>query len=223
MSTVSVPEHLWETLLPLTSLDVQPTELLEQLRKHIKPKLEDTSPEIPYDIITGVSKWSHSDKGTKTLKEEGIDPNSYLLIPLLAGTTFAPSSKPPPVSPPQPESSHDRREITALLNGMLSVVGVGFAAWWAAGNVHWRNENRVLLALAASILVAATEAILYAIWSDRREKRQQAKRNRLKKKPKPSDVEMIQAIEAAGNDEKNTTRRRAYQYNHEGDDTPSQS
>ncbi|KAG9122337.1 hypothetical protein FRC07_001341 [Ceratobasidium sp. 392] len=161
----------------------------------------------------------------KSQATDDLDPNSYSLIPLLSGTTFAPSSKPPPVTPAPVESSHDRREITALLNGMLSVVGVGFAAWWAAGNIHWRNETRVLLALAASVIVAATEGILYAIWSDRREKRQQARRNRLKKKPRPADVETVRAIEATGNvnDEKSTTRRRAYEYNHEENLAPSSS
>ncbi|KAG9075895.1 hypothetical protein FRC06_009821 [Ceratobasidium sp. 370] len=146
-----------------------------------------------------------------------------MLIPLLAGTTFAPSSKPPPVPPPQLDPSHDRRAITALLNGMLSVVGVGFAAWWAAGNVHWGNENRVLLALAASIVVAAAEGILYAIWSDRQEKKQRSKRNRLKKRPKPADVETMRVIEATGNDEKSMTRRRAYEFSHEENPVPPQS
>ena len=72
MSTVSVPEYLWETLLPLTTLAVEPPELLDLLQKHIKPKIEDTSTEIPYDLITGISKWSGSDEGLKALKEAGI-------------------------------------------------------------------------------------------------------------------------------------------------------
>ncbi|QRV88966.1 hypothetical protein RhiJN_16984 [Ceratobasidium sp. AG-Ba] len=223
MSTVSVPEHLWETLLPLTRLDIEPPELSELLQKHIKPKVEDTSSEIPYDVITGISKWTASEKGSKALREQDLDPKSYMLIPLLAGTTFAPSSKPPPIPPPEPDPSHDRRAIAALLNGMLSVVGVGFAAWWAAGNIYWSNESRVLLALAASITVAATEGILYAIWSDRKEKRQQARRNRLKKRPKPADVETVRGIEEKVDREVNATRRRAYEYDHDENDVSPQS
>jgi hypothetical protein len=72
MSTVSVPEHLWENLLPLTTLVIEPPELLNLLRKHIKPKIEDTSPEIPYDLITSISKWGESEEGSKTLKGEGL-------------------------------------------------------------------------------------------------------------------------------------------------------
>lgn len=72
MSTISVPEHLWEALLPLTTLAVEPPELLDLLKQHIKPKIEETSTEIPYDLITGVSKWSSSDEGAKALKEADI-------------------------------------------------------------------------------------------------------------------------------------------------------
>ena len=72
MSTVSVPEHLWETLFPLTALAVEPPELLDLLQKHIKPNMEESSTEIPYDLITGVSKWSASNEGAKALKEVGI-------------------------------------------------------------------------------------------------------------------------------------------------------
>jgi hypothetical protein len=45
---------------------------LNLLRKHIKPKIEDTSSEIPYDLITSISKWGESEEGSKTLKGEGL-------------------------------------------------------------------------------------------------------------------------------------------------------
>jgi len=215
MSTVSVPEHLWETLLPLTTLDVEPPELLSLLQQHIKPRIDDTSPEIPYDLITGISKWSESEGGARILKEGGIDAKSYSLIPLLAGTTFAPSSKPPPIPQPKLDSSHDRREITALINGMLSVVGVGFAVWWAAGNVHWRNENRVLLALVASIVVAASEGILYAIWSSSRERKRQLKHRRSKAQQSNSKApEPAETVSQKDEGQAAALHRRAYGYDH---------
>jgi hypothetical protein len=71
MSTISVPEHLWETLIPLTKLDGMPLELLELLQQHIKPRIEDSSHEIPYDLIVRISKWCQSEEGVKKL--EGAD------------------------------------------------------------------------------------------------------------------------------------------------------
>ncbi|CAE7216902.1 unnamed protein product [Rhizoctonia solani] len=222
MSTISVPEHLWETLLPLINLDTEPPELQTLLREHIKPTVEDTSTEIPYDLITGIAKWSGSEKGKEKLKDKGLDPASYSLIPLLAGTTFAPSSKPPPPPPPEHDPAADRRAITALINGMFSVVGVGFAAWWASGNVHWRNETRVLLALASSIIVAISEGVLYLIWSSHVEKRKEQQKRRkvsrstsketIEEKPVGVEEEVLPQEETQAN----VVRRKGYGYE-EGD------
>ncbi|KAG8691604.1 hypothetical protein FRC11_015041 [Ceratobasidium sp. 423] len=223
MSTISVPEHLWETLLPLIKLDIEPPELQTLLREHIKPTVEDTSTEVPYDLITGIAKWSESDKGKETLKDEGLDPSSYSLIPLLAGTTFAPSSKPPPPPPPEHDPSEDRRAITALINGLFSVVGVGFAAWWAAGNVYWRNETRVLLALAASIIVAISEGVLYLIWSSHLEKRKEQRKRRKGSKSKSKSkaaleersVEIEGEVQPQDEAQTNIVRRKGYEYEKE--------
>lgn len=221
MSTISIPEHLWETLLPLIKLDVEPPELLDLLQEHIKPKVEDTSPEAPYDLIVGIAKWSQSEDGKKILEGENLDPKSYSLIPLLAGTTFAPSSKPPPPPPPQTDHSEDRRAITALINGLFSVVGVGFAAWWASGNVYWRNETRVLLALAASIVVAISEGVLYVIWSSHLEKRKQRRQKNLSSKPKleakTPDSEIDKKPEQPDGPQPSVLQRRGYEYQNEED------
>ncbi|KAL5633168.1 hypothetical protein ACGC1H_003607 [Rhizoctonia solani] len=221
MWTVSVPEHLWETLLPLIKLDIEPPELQSLLRKHIKPTVEDTSTEVPYDLITGIAKWSGSEKGKNVLKAEDLDPSSYSLIPLLAGTTFAPSSKPPPPPPPDHDPAADKRAITALINGLFSVVGVGFAAWWAAGNVYWRNETRVLLALASSIIVAISEGVLYLIWSSHVEKRKEEQKRRkasksrskaiLEEKPAGVEKEVVSQDEPQAN----VVRRKGYEYEKE--------
>ncbi|EUC59761.1 endoplasmic reticulum-based factor for assembly of V-ATPase [Rhizoctonia solani AG-3 Rhs1AP] len=221
MSTISVPEHLWETLLPLIKLDIEPPELQSLLRKHIKSTVEDTSTEVPYDLITGIAKWSGSEKGMDVLKAEDLDPSSYSLIPLLAGTTFAPSSKPPPPPPPEHDPAADKRAITALINGLFSVVGVGFAAWWAAGNIYWRNETRVLLALAASIIVAISEGVLYLIWSSHVEKRKEEQKRRkasksrskaiIEEKPVGVEEEVISQDEPQAN----VVRRKGYEYEKE--------
>ncbi|CAE6349922.1 unnamed protein product [Rhizoctonia solani] len=217
MSTISVPEHLWETLVPLVKLDIEPSELRTLLREHIKPTIEGTSTEIPYDLITGIAKWSGSEKGKDALKGEGLDPASYSLIPLLAGTTFAPSSKPPPPPPPEYDPSDDRRAITALINGLFSIVGVGFAAWWAAGNVYWRNETRVLLALGASIVVAITEGVLYLIWSSHVEKRKEQQKRRKAKSKAAREEKTIENEEVQLQDESqtNVVRRKGYEYGKE--------
>ncbi|KAJ1306882.1 hypothetical protein OPQ81_007867 [Rhizoctonia solani] len=222
MSTISVPEHLWETLLPLLKLDIEPPELQTSLREHIKPTIEDTLTEVPYDLITGIAKWSGSEKGKENLKQEGLDPSSYSLIPLLAGTTFAPSSKPPPLPAPERDHTEDRRAISALINGLFSIVGVGFAAWWASGNLYWRNEMRVLLALAASIIVAISEGVLYLIWSSHVEKRKQQQTRRKTSKPKSKvALEEEKSTEVEGEAQRqdeaqvNVVRRRGYDHEKE--------
>ena len=34
----------------------------------------------------------------------------------------------------------ERQAITSLVNALLSVIGSGFAAWWAAGKTGWKYE-----------------------------------------------------------------------------------
>lgn len=72
MSTISVPEHLWEVLLPLLKLDIGSPELQSLLREHIKEKVEDTSPEVPYELITGIAKWGQSEAGRIILGNDGL-------------------------------------------------------------------------------------------------------------------------------------------------------
>jgi hypothetical protein len=81
----------------------------------------------------------------------------------------------------------------------------------------------VLLALAASIIVAAAEGILYAIWSDRQDKRKLLKQKRSKQKPKEESSKVLEIEEAAVDGEKSTLRRRAYEYDKEEGPAASQS
>jgi hypothetical protein len=68
--------------------------------------------------------------------------------------------------------------VTALLNALLSIIGAGVAAWFIARSAGWRNEWRVLLGLGVSIVVAASEAGLYAIYSSREQKHLSKNRQR---------------------------------------------
>ncbi|KAF9516752.1 hypothetical protein BS47DRAFT_1390347 [Hydnum rufescens UP504] len=81
----------------------------------------------------------------------------YLLISLLSEDPNTEASR---------QSSH-RRALTALLNALFSVLGVGVATWWMAGSAGWRPERRVLLALFCAVVVATSEGILYLIWASR--------------------------------------------------------
>lgn len=68
------------------------------------------------------------------------------MIALLAGSTTSPERKfadyVPPKDPEvvQTEKMKERKTITALLNALLSIVGSGLAAWWAADKTGWKNE-----------------------------------------------------------------------------------
>jgi hypothetical protein len=68
------------------------------------------------------------------------------MIALLAGSVTSPERKFPAYTPDKsPEEAAalkkaERQAITSLLNALLSIVGSGFAAWWAAGKTGWKNE-----------------------------------------------------------------------------------
>lgn len=84
------------------------------------------------------------------------DPSQYSMISLLAGTITSPSAKLPPQTLLDPyleakRQSSDRKAITALVNAVFSVVGVGAAAWWAAGNIGWKDEWVRVFSLRLSI------------------------------------------------------------------------
>ncbi|KAH0582939.1 hypothetical protein H2248_010838 [Termitomyces sp. 'cryptogamus'] len=122
--------------------NVKPTDNLNiSLEPHLVDALRDLRPVVPHDLADTLSQYT--------------------------------ASTPPPTIPySDPEeieaaNSAERKSITSLLNGLLSVLGSGFAVWWAADKLRWKNEWRVLLALFASIVVAVAEAVLYLIWQSR--------------------------------------------------------
>ncbi|KAF5316524.1 hypothetical protein D9619_006382 [Psilocybe cf. subviscida] len=168
---ISLESHLVDTLKPLYEL--LPREVAQELQQYIS----DTPPAlIPYKTLLSVSQWARTDGGQKALKRKGLDATGYSMVALLAGTTTSPERKfgtyVPPKDPEEVEKERvrERKTITALVNGLLSVGCVGFAAWWAGARQGWQMEWRALFALFAAFVVAIAEGGLYFILSSRQSK-----------------------------------------------------
>ncbi|KAG6891266.1 hypothetical protein C0995_008518 [Termitomyces sp. Mi166 len=166
---ISLEPHLLDTLRGLQA--VVPHDLADTLGQYTASAPPLT---IPYSVLRSVSRWALT-TGRETLRSHSppLDPHAYSMVALLAGTTTSPERNfGTYVSPQDPEEieaakSAERKSITALLNGLLSVLGSGYAVWWAADKLRWKNEWRVLLALFAAIVVAVAEAVLYLVWQSR--------------------------------------------------------
>lgn len=160
---VSLEPHLLEALVPLQGR-VPP-----DLAAALGPYIVDPPPRtIPYALLHRISQWARTADLSPPLER-----GAYSMVSLLAGTTTSPESKLGKYVPPLPpdeaaaQQVRDRKAITALFNALLSVGGAAFAAWWAADKTGWRNEWRVLFALAVGTIVALSEALLYIIWQSR--------------------------------------------------------
>jgi hypothetical protein len=134
---VSLETHLLHGLHRISP--ILPPHLADDLAQY----LVDPPPRaIPYKTLLAISQWSR----TADLQAHSITPHDYSMISLLAGTTSSPEGKfgayIPPKEPEQiaAQRANERKSITALINALLSIGGVAFAAWWAAGNTGWRNE-----------------------------------------------------------------------------------
>jgi hypothetical protein len=134
---VSLEPHLLDVLRPLQPLLPPPIDA--QLQSSISGDI------IPYSLLHAISRWSASPDGKDKLRahDPPLDPSSYIMVSLLAGVTTSPERKLGSYNPPpEPEElaqhqKRERKEITAILNALLSVFGVGFAVWWAVGTLHW--------------------------------------------------------------------------------------
>ncbi|KXN86552.1 hypothetical protein AN958_09856 [Leucoagaricus sp. SymC.cos] len=140
---VSLEPHLMEALRPLP--DLLPPALAGELKSYISEAAQGV---IPYSTLLAISQWSRTPEGSEKLRENSLPLNSssYMMVSLLAGVKTSPErvfgSYTPPPDPEQiaEQQKRERKEITAILNALLSVFGVGFATWWAADKLHWKNQ-----------------------------------------------------------------------------------
>ncbi|EIN03803.1 hypothetical protein PUNSTDRAFT_77520 [Punctularia strigosozonata HHB-11173 SS5] len=184
--SVSLEPHLVHALQPLVPLLPGATATkLRALLKDVTNLSHDEQGEpgslrtktIPYALLASISQWTRSSDGRAALAghEPPLDPRAYEMIALLAGARTSPDKTFPKFVPKEREemermkrATNDRKVITALLNALLSILGCGFATWYAARTLRWREEWRVLLALLVATVVAISEAVLYIIWQARR-------------------------------------------------------
>jgi hypothetical protein len=137
---VSLEPHLLDVLRPLTSLLPPPIDA--QLQSSISGDI------IPYSLLRAISLWSTSPDGKDKLltHDPPLNPSSYIMVSLLAGVKTSPERKLGSYNPPpEPEElaqrqKRERKEITAILNALLSVFGVGFAVWWAGDKLYWKPQ-----------------------------------------------------------------------------------
>ncbi|KAK2463665.1 hypothetical protein APHAL10511_004416 [Amanita phalloides] len=141
--TISLEDHLLDTLRPLHP------RLPDDLAHDLDPYLSTSPPiAIPYSLLFSISKWTRSDTGLEALHDQtpSLNPHSYSMVSLLAGTTvspersFGPYTPPPDAAQVEADRNREKKSITALLNALLSVMCSAFAAWWAAKKIGWRNE-----------------------------------------------------------------------------------
>ncbi|KAF8636420.1 hypothetical protein AX17_003602 [Amanita inopinata Kibby_2008] len=178
---ISLETHLVETLRPLQVL--LPRELSDELSPYLSPS---PAPVIPYSLLLSISRWTRSKTAADTLRAQcpPLNPQSYSMVSLLAGTTTSPDrffgQYTPPDDPEevQAEKNREKKAITALFNALLSIGGSAAAVWWAAERAGWRNEWRTLLAFFVAIVVAVSEGVLFIIWESRRTQALERKRKR---------------------------------------------
>jgi len=170
---VSLEPHLQDTLAAL--LRILPHETSQQLTPCLSPETNAAVvPVIPYELILKISRWCQTTDGKAALQTYSppLDPHSYTMVSLLAGTRTSPEKRFPPYAAKDPEEDRrlqikDRKAIATLINAVLSVVGTGVATWWASGHTGMRLEWRALSAVSAALVVALAEIVLYIIWDSR--------------------------------------------------------
>jgi len=190
---VSLEPHLQDALASIH--DLTPPKLAEDLAPYLSSERDPTTVDvIPYPLLQKISRWSQTLEGTKTLQgcSPQLDPQSYTMISLLAGTRTSPEKHFPPYIPSDPLEEHrraidDRKAISAVMNAVLSVVGTGAATWWASDRTGLKLEwvsrilllrvpqysmtctpQRALLAVSTAVVVALAEIVLYTIWDSRK-------------------------------------------------------
>lgn len=163
---ISLEQHLAEALRPL--VPILPDKLSAELShvldtapstaSFVAPPMSGTPTSplgvaysqklIPYSLLSAISTWARSAVGERAITEHDppLDPNSYTMVALLAGTRTSPEKKYPDAPLVSADAGdaqkelNDRRAVTAVLNALLSIFGAGVATWWAAGRLAWRDE-----------------------------------------------------------------------------------
>ncbi|KZT63131.1 hypothetical protein DAEQUDRAFT_700475 [Daedalea quercina L-15889] len=172
---VSLEPHLLDTLRPLVRL--LPEDIASRLDALVASDVPPANI-ISHSLLSSISAWTRSSDGEEALASHNppLRPADYSMIALLAGTRTSPERKFPEYvahieGADERKAYSDRRAMTNVLNALLSIGGAGFATWWAAGRLAWKDEWKVLLSLAVALVVAASEAVLYLIWDASRSER----------------------------------------------------
>ncbi|KAF8202195.1 hypothetical protein BJ912DRAFT_1019131 [Pholiota molesta] len=143
---------------------MSPSDINISLETHLIRALKPIYPHLPAQIAqtlepyVGDSPPALIPGGPQSPQVKRMDPHSYSMISLLAGSTTSPDRKfgayVPPKDPEEIEADRirERKTITVLLNALLSIGCVGFTAWWAADKTGWKAEWRALFALFAASL-----------------------------------------------------------------------
>lgn len=160
---ISFEPHLADILVPLRS--VLPGELAGQLDAYLTDPRPAT---IPYAFLQSISQWARSPTGSSALKGSPLlDPKDYSMIALLAGTVTSPERKFGSYQPPpDPEviaaqNNEERKQITTLVNALLSVGGSAFAALWASQHTGWKYEWVCLICLTCFNMLIALSACCF--------------------------------------------------------------
>jgi len=102
---------------------------------------------VPYSLLHSISKWTRTEEGAVALSANSLNPRSYEMVSLLAGSITSPERKFPPHktgnNDPLADARreiNDRKAVVTLINALLSIGGSGAATWYATGVVGWRNE-----------------------------------------------------------------------------------
>ena len=143
---VSLEPHLRDALTAVVRILPEETSL--QLTTRLSSETTTTAiPVIPYELILKISRWCQTTDGKAALQafSSPLDPQSYTMISLLAGTRTSPEKHFPPYLAKDPEEDQrlqtkDRKAIATLVNAVLSIAGTGVATWWASEHTGMRLE-----------------------------------------------------------------------------------
>lgn len=143
---ISLEPHLRDVLAPLVR--ILPEETTQQLTSRLSPESNAIAvPVIPYELILKISRWCQTLDGKAALQtcSPPLDPQSYTVVSLLAGTRTSPEKHFPPYTAKDAEEEQrlrtkDRKAIATLVNAFLSVIGTGVATWWASTHTGMQLE-----------------------------------------------------------------------------------